>query len=312
MKKRTLLSVFLSLMLIFSLSACGSKDSGGSGGSGGSSTGGTLYDRTTISAEEGTESKVSMDDIKWSFENQTKYDEENGYLTYENNTGYDLVFFYLDFALKRDLTEEQQSELHKQLTEFNGLTESDIDETRYSDSHVEAGWTIGPGSMHVVPDGESLAVEMRCYVDYKGFKIDSALMEYFEPLRAKFSYADGDDIRSFEYTFATDTYEEEWSVVNGRYWSDSDLAKSLPELPKDKISVLAEEEDDTDTRFDVTVGKVSEEDYKDYVKACKKEGYEEDAEETDGEYSATNGEYQLHLEYLDGSEGMRIQVVPLS
>ena len=83
-------------------------------------------------------------------------------------------------------------------------------------------------------------------------------------------------------------------------------------LPKDKISVLAEEEDDTDTRFDVTVGKVSEEDYKDYVKACKKEGYEEDAEETDGEYSATNGEYQLHLEYLDGSEGMRIQVVPLS
>lgn len=81
-------------------------------------------------------------------------------------------------------------------------------------------------------------------------------------------------------------------------WPDSDIAKLIPK-PESTFGRIEWESSDG---FSITLGKITESKYKDYVKACKDKGFKEDYEKGDDYYRAENKEkYYLSLEYEKGN-----------
>jgi len=87
-------------------------------------------------------------------------------------------------------------------------------------------------------------------------------------------------------------------------WSDMELSNMLPE-PE---SNLAEIQTNLDNELWITIFKITENQYKDYIKACEAQGFTVDSEENSISYNAYNREgYNLDLTFSFNSI-MRIAV----
>ncbi len=88
-------------------------------------------------------------------------------------------------------------------------------------------------------------------------------------------------------------------------WPTSDLASMLPVPTTLKGEIIKNNYD----LFSVEISKSSEEDYEDYVEACKDKGFTVDAEEEDEKYSAFNEDgYILTLTYHPNDKYFAIEL----
>lgn len=86
-------------------------------------------------------------------------------------------------------------------------------------------------------------------------------------------------------------------------WPDSEIGK-LIDPPASKYGELIWSKDDS---FYIEVDNVKKSEFNDYVKKCKKKGFDTDYTESEGVYLASNlSGYKLSLIYLDDSDQMTI------
>ncbi|MBQ7503852.1 MAG: hypothetical protein IJT79_00850 [Ruminococcus sp.] len=80
-------------------------------------------------------------------------------------------------------------------------------------------------------------------------------------------------------------------------WPDSELANLIPK-PKSTFGRIEWEYSDD---FKITLGKITKQQYQDYVKECKEKGFKEDYEKGEDYYRAENKDgYYLSLDYEEG------------
>ncbi len=88
-------------------------------------------------------------------------------------------------------------------------------------------------------------------------------------------------------------------------WPESDLATMLPEPTTLRGEILKNNYE----LFSVDISKSSEDDYEEYVEACKDKGFTVDAEEGEEKYSAFNEDgYRLQLTYHSSGKYFEIEL----
>lgn len=87
-------------------------------------------------------------------------------------------------------------------------------------------------------------------------------------------------------------------------WSKIELSAQLPELPFEKGKIST----NTDEELSIKIEKVSEDDFKSYMKECAAKGYSVDAEKTQSSYEAYNAAgYHLDIDLIGDSFSLTLK-----
>lgn len=136
---------------------------------------------------------------------------------------------------------------------------SESDYSEYVDACIEMGYTV---------DSDETGSIYSAYNE-EGYKLDLMMLTDY-------------------YSISLDAPEE----LGDLEWPDSGIAKMLP-VPKSKTGKIKE---DTSDSFKALVGDTSENDFKEYVKACKEKGFDVDYSNGDDYYRAKNSkDYSLEV-----------------
>ena len=281
MKKRTLMIAGILLMAVFLLVGCGSGSGSGSGA-------------------EGTEDQAAADSSTPAFDlSQIDWHVESGIVDgyrvvtfgYTNNTDYEVADFRLDFKVKEDVTDEQLEE-YSELKEKAENMEHDIGEITFS---AMTSKCVAPGaSVDGLPCNLDGTVEY--YTDFDSY-------EMFEPDMMTVALSDGKKLYNTYYDFTSGKTTVDEDVMDAYNWSNSSLARALPK-PDVKYMMLAF---DDETRLHARSFGVSKETYEAYVEACKKQGFDQEVDESEDRFSAKNTDgIELEVDYYSSDDEMDI------
>lgn len=104
------------------------------------------------------------------------------------------------------------------------------------------------------------------------------------------------------FLFIFDPFGEKPEKID---WDDFELGEMLPTPPAKKGEISSNSSQELDVEFI----KVSQKQYNNYLKECKKEGFTIDAEETSYSYEAFNKEgFRLNLRYSDNREELNVSL----
>ena len=294
MKKmcQTGINVFCAVALAVILSACGAKIEGNV----------PFVGEGDISDAK---NPISVDDFEWSItQGEDKYGKHT-YVSYTNNSDYDVVLFFLRFEEKRyDLPEETRNAYLKKVQAATGRYEEVLNAFDL-DLVCEAGDCFPSEILHLVKKGATDNVIIYGSHLYNTQISEEDLETIFDPARMTVSYVDGDKIKTVTYYFPEDSYEEDDEILDAYYWPENELFSSVPRPDKNKVSILDEQEDDY---FDIDILDISQTEFENYVEKCKEMGYTTIIRADDGYYRAENenSEYMVTVNYLESLDTMTI------
>lgn len=130
----------------------------------------------------------------------------------------------------------------------------------------------------------------------KGFDIDSNKEEYRYTAFMK---------KGYKLELSYNEYNKEMQIelsvqkkLGELHWSESPLASLLP-VPFSKTGEIIE---DTDKRYQVIVGKMTQQDFIEYVSSCREKGFTYEEDKQDNRFTAKNDQNnKIEIEYLGNS-----------
>lgn len=282
MKKRlTLMLAFaLAMVMGIAMTGCGSGSGSDSGSDGGGSP---------LSAKP----SIDLTQIDWDVHSGVVDGLRTVVFGYTNNTDYEIVDFDLDFKVKEDVTEEQleaNSELKEKASEMDHEI-GDITFSAITHKCVASGDAVDNCPCNL--DGT-----IEYYTDFDSY-------ELFEPDMMTVAFSDGKKIYAAYYDFASETTTVDEDSADAYSWPKSALAKALPKLDVRYLAVNMDEED----YVSLSAYGVPEDTYKDYVQACKDNGFDKEVSEYDSIFSADNADgVHLSVSYVSQDDEMDIHL----
>lgn len=198
---------------------------------------------------------------------------------YTNNSDYAIVGLSLELALREDAESEDIEAAYDYMFEL-GVTEENIREGR-----MTCEW------MFVVDPGESSADSVAHFGMYYINNIEQYDLMQPDMMTIQFLY-DGKIYEEY-YDYRSGTYSLSSNIIDPNQWGDGELSEAIPK-PENALVVGVR---DLDTQFSFDVQGMTQEQFNDYVEACKEAGFTENVTSTDSVFYADNvdGKYQVDL-----------------
>lgn len=237
---------------------------------------------------------IKIEDIDWSVTEGEIDGQHMLIFSYTNNTNYTITDVEIKFKQREDVTAEQRS-IFDDLKEKHDYTDEDVQEVYilgYNRKFADPGETVSD-SPCVINGTYVLAENMGHY-------------ELMEPDNIMIAYLENDEMYAVEYNFTTKEYSDvKKSDKDMHQWSDSDICLLLPKADSRAVKVNS----DNDDKFTATVYDTSEDNYKEYVEACKQKGFDNIDSEKDNNFKATNADgYKVRISYTVAEESMSIRI----
>ena len=276
--KKKIIVLLVCVIGLFVLVGCGSSGDG----------------KSSDSANKAPE--INIEDIDWKVDTEVIKGERAVAVTFTNNTKYTIAGFRVDFAKKEDMSESDYLKALNGLKD-QGWKESEIKENTDfiadSSKFVEAGKTSSPIVLQV-----------------GNFSYFTSMDEY-EAIEAdiiSFGVIAGDKIYPIIYDCKNEKFTDSSEEAKDLYsWSDSELAKQLPK-PEFTCAIVEKDEED---KYRVTCYDVSNDGFKEYIKACEDKGFTKNVYKGVIKYDADNeAGYNVDLYYFENGDTLHITIKP--
>ena len=273
-----MLAFVLALVMGIAMTGCGSGSGSDSGSDGGSP------------APAGKPS-VDLSQIEWNVESGIVDGVRAVVFGYTNNTDYEIVDFDLEFKVKDDVTNEQL-EASSELKEKASDMDHDIGEMTFSAITHKC---VAPGES-VENCVCNLDGTIQYYTDFDSY-------ELFEPDMMTAVLASDGKVYAAYYDFASGKTTIGDESEDAYTWPDSAIAKALPKPDVRYLMVSMEDED----YLSLEAYGVSKDTFEAYVAACKENGFDQDVDEYDGNYTAKNADgIEVDVSYISSDDQMYI------
>lgn len=264
-KNIAIVASMVALTGVLSLTGCGTAATGGSGA--------PAQTAPVKNSKAGKADAIKAEDIELTVEDGFWYDERQPVMTYTNNSDFDIITVDIEWSQKEDMTDEQRSTVFAEFMDSDFYTEDDFKEfviSAYKDQLVAPGETSMEAAVYLNRTGRNLE--------------NSDDFALFEPSIMKVAYLGGDGKAYLEYIdYKTGkTKDASKGGKDVSKWSDSDLAKRLPEI---EAPVRIVTTDDEDSFWFETLG-VTLDDFNAYVEKLKEKGFNQVDYEDDDEFRA--------------------------
>ena len=272
------LAFALAMMMGIAMTGCGSGSGSDAGSDGGSPS-------------PAGKPSVDLSQIEWNVESGIVDGIRAVVFGYTNNTDYEIVDFDLEFKVKEGVTNEQL-EASSELKEKASDMDHDIGEMTFSAITHKC---VAPGES-VENCVCNLDGTIQYYTDFDSY-------ELFEPDMLTAVVASDGKVYVAYYDFAsgkTTMGDESEDVYT---WPDSAITKALPKPDVRYLMVSMENED----YLSLEAFGVSKDTFEAYVAACKEKGFDQDVDEDDDSFTASNGEgVKVDLRYISSDDQMYI------
>ena len=282
--KKSFAGVVLSAVMIFSLTGCGEN--------GTESAESALTTEASESKEE--DHKIDISEIDWNVSASVVNGERITALNYTNNSGYPIIDFKIKFTQKPDLTEEEFAVLN------------DIKEKyEYEDNEIRDIYVAGESQKYTEP-GQKVS-DIPCEIDDWYELDDISILDIMRPDMATIEYIDTDGKGyTMYYDFLNDSYGK--SSDNGeelQNWSDSELASMIQKPNAYKIDITS----DRDDWFYFEAYGITPDTYKEYIKALKSMGFEDELGFFDStSFFGSKNDIRIDILYSSDNETMDVTV----
>lgn len=219
--KKTILTILLGVLMIFSMTGCGGKNN----------SNGILGNKSLKASD------LSIEDFKW----ETVSGKCDGYdcyvLSLTNNSKYDIIGVNFSYKVKDEVTDSQLNVYEEFMKEHDGY----IDE---NDSPKNV--TLIGEKNKLVQKGEQLT-DLRFTVGYE----DSAWYDYptdeqfnlMEPKELQLGVISGNKLYIAYYSFKDKSWKLDQNTADVDTWSNTDVAKKISK-PNEKHHVIITDDED--------------------------------------------------------------------
>ena len=299
MKK--IVSLFLSFMIVFSLSACGNNistenESIPSDNEAASITTPNNDNSPTPDRETILLDYPKIDDIAWFFSNGVSYNEPAALFGYTNNTGFTIVELDVSFRLNDNVTTEQLAVFGGLKDSFSSLSDEEllkITPTVYDYMVCENGETVDGAVCYLKASYEA---ESTAQCDL--FTLDSVTIAFIGKDEKK---------HKVSYSAVNEGYSLSEKTEELFIWSESAYAKLVPQ-PDTKIAAVDYDEPDY---FQFTAYDINSSGYTDYIEACKAAGFSNDLEESELSFWGTDSRgHKMNVRFFPTMNAIEVTVRP--
>ncbi len=284
-KNIAIVASMVALTGVLSLTGCGTEATGGSGA--------PAQTAPVKNSKAGKADAIKAEDIELTVEDGFWYDERQPVMTYTNNSDFDIITVDIEWSQKEDMTDEQRSTVFAEFMDSDFYTEDDFKE-----------FVISAYKDQLVAPGET-SMEAAVYLNRTGYNLENSDdFALFEPSIMKVAYLGGDGKAYLEYIdYKTGkTKDASKGGKDVSKWSDSDLAKRLPEI---EAPVRIVTTDDEDSFWFETLG-VTLDDFNAYVEKLKEKGFNQVDYEDDDEFRAHDKDgYEATVSFDEMECGIR-------
>ena len=282
MKKILIMVLAFAMAMAMGIAMTGCGSGSGSGSDSGSDGG---------SPAPAAKPSVDLSQVEWNVESGIVDGVRAVVFGYTNNTDYEIVDFDLEFKVKEGVTSEQL-EASSELKEKASDMDHDIGEITFSAITHKC---VAPGDS-VENCVCNLDGTIQYYTDFDSY-------ELFEPDMMTAVVASDGKVYAAYYDFASGKTTMGDDAEDAYTWSDSAIAKALP---KPDVRYLMITSDDEDYLSAEAYG-VSEDTFEAYVAACKENGFDQDVDEYDGNFTAKNADgIEVDVSYISSDDQMYI------
>lgn len=235
---------------------------------------------------------IKYDEIELTVEEGFWYDTRKPVFTFTNNSDFDVITVEIEFSQKEDVTEEQRAAVFSEFMNDDYYKDDDFTE-----------YVIDAYKEELVAPGET-SQEAEVALNHTGHSLENVeYFDYFEPSILQIAYLGGDGKAYLEYyDFKTGKYKDASSGGKDiTEWSDSELAKMIPEFKAPVRYVTS----DSERLFSFDTLGVTAEDFAAYVDKLKKAGFDQVKYDEDDSFAAYNKDgYEAEASYSDLSGSM--------
>ncbi len=281
---KKIISLFLLIVMVFGLTACGkSEDNGGS---------------NSIASKELKASDLSIEDFKW----ETNSSKCNGYDCYvvslTNNSKYDIIGVDFSYKVKDSVSESQLNVYDKFMKDHDGYIEED-------DSPKDV--TLGANKNVLVQKGEQIS-GLNLTVGFKNwFWYDYPTDEQFnlmEPKELQIGIVSGNKLYIAYYNFKGKSWKLDKKTVVVDEWTKNEIGKKLNK-PNGQHFVV---KTDDDEEFEIYSYGVTKDMYKEYVQNLKTSGFNED-DSYSSHFEGTNSDgYTVEVYHYENEKTLSISI----
>ena len=280
--KKTILTILLSVLMIFSITGCGEKNNSNN-----------ILGNKSLKASD-----LSIEDFKW----ETVSGKCDGYNCYVlsliNNSKYDIIGVNFSYKVKDEVTDNQLNVYEEFMKEHDGY----IDE---NDSPKNV--TLIGEKNKLVQKGEQLT-DLRFTIGYE----DSAWYDYptdeqfnlMEPKELQLGLISGNKLYIAYYSFKDKSWKLDQNIVDVDTWPNTDIAKKISK-PNEKHHVIIT---DDENEFEIYSYGITKDIYKEYTETLKANGFIQDEDYSSYYEGKDKGGYEVTVWFNNIEESLSIRI----
>ena len=280
--KKTILTILLSVLMIFSITGCGEKNNSNN-----------ILGNKSLKASD-----LSIEDFKW----ETVSGKCDGYNCYVlsliNNSKYDIIGVNFSYKVKDEVTDSQLNVYEEFMKEHDGY----IDE---NDSPKNV--TLIGEKNKLVQKGEQLT-DLRFTVGYE----DSAWYDYptdeqfnlMEPKELQLGVISGNKLYIAYYSFKDKSWKLDQNIVDVDTWPNTDIAKKISK-PNEKHHVIIT---DDENEFEIYSYGITKDIYKEYTETLKANGFIQDEDYSSYYEGKDKDGYEVTVWFNNIEESLSIRI----
>ena len=280
--KKTILTILLSVLMIFSITGCGEKNNSNN-----------ILGNKSLKASD-----LSIEDFKW----ETVSGKCDGYNCYVlsliNNSKYDIIGVNFSYKVKDEVTDNQLNVYEEFMKEHDGY----IDE---NDSPKNV--TLIGEKNKLVQKGEQLT-DLRFTIGYE----DSAWYDYptdeqfnlMEPKELQLGLISGNKLYIAYYSFKDKSWKLDQNTADVDTWSNTDVAKKISK-PNEKHHVIIT---DDENEFEIYSYGITKDIYKEYTETLKANGFIQDEDYSSYYEGKDKDGYEVTVWFNNIEESLSIRI----
>lgn len=280
--KKTILTILLSVLMIFSITGCGEKNNSNN-----------ILGNKSLKASD-----LSIEDFKW----ETVSGKCDGYNCYVlsliNNSKYDIIGVNFSYKVKDEVTDNQLNVYEEFMKEHDGY----IDE---NDSPKNV--TLIGEKNKLVQKGEQLT-DLRFTIGYE----DSAWYDYptdeqfnlMEPKELQLGLISGNKLYIAYYSFKDKSWKLDQNIVDVDTWPNTDIAKKISK-PNEKHHVIIT---DNENEFEIYSYGITKDIYKEYTETLKANGFIQDEDYSSYYEGKDKDGYEVTVWFNNIEESLSIRI----
>ena len=280
--KKTILTILLSVLMIFSITGCGEKNNSNN-----------ILGNKSLKASD-----LSIEDFKW----ETVSGKCDGYNCYVlsliNNSKYDIIGVNFSYKVKDEVNDNQLNVYEEFMKEHDGY----IDE---NDSPKNA--TLIGEKNKLVQKGEQLT-DLRFTIGYE----DSAWYDYptdeqfnlMEPKELQLGLISGNKLYIAYYSFKDKSWKLDQNIVDVDTWPNTDIAKKISK-PNEKHHVIIT---DDENEFEIYSYGITKDIYKEYTETLKANGFIQDEDYSSYYEGKDKDGYEVTVWFNNIEESLSIRI----